>query len=46
MKNTLLSYFFKYIPGEIKILWPERIFEHAGWFQERYYQTSVLLWDI
>jgi hypothetical protein len=40
MRNTLLSYIFKYTPGGVKIFCPERIFDHAVWFQEIYYQTT------
>jgi hypothetical protein len=46
MRNTLLSYIFKYIPGGVMILCPERIFDHAGWFQDIYYQTTGMVMGI
>jgi hypothetical protein len=46
MRNLLVSYYFKYLPAEVLVLWPERIFEHAGWFQERYEQSSGIVTDI
>jgi hypothetical protein len=39
IRNTLLSRFFKYLPGGVLVLCPVNC-EHAGWFQEHYYHTS------
>jgi hypothetical protein len=46
MRNTKLRYIFKYIPGEVMVSWPKRIFEHARWVQEIYYQSSGMVMGI
>jgi hypothetical protein len=41
-EKHITKLYFQIHTRKSNVLWAERIFDHAGWYQEIYYQTVVL----